>query len=95
LNKYRLSIRANCHILDDQSAIAMVECGAGISIMPELIMETAKSSVDVYPIQPEQHRTLGICSQNRDFMSPAAKVMLKHIKNYVSTLKGSLVEKEK
>ena len=63
--------------------------------MPELILETAKSSVDVYPLQPEQHRILGICSQNRDFMSPAAKVMLKHIKSYVSTLKGSLVDGEK
>lgn len=95
LNKYHLSIRANCHILDDQSAIAMVQCGAGISIMPELILETAKSSVDVYPIEPAQHRILGICSQNRDFMSPAAKVMLKHIKNYVRTLPGSLVKEEK
>ena len=94
LNKYHLSIRANCHILDDQSSIAMVECGAGISIMPELIFETVKSNVDVYPIEPRQYRTLGICSQNRDFMSPAAKVMLKHIKNYVSTLDGSIVGPE-
>ena len=92
LSKYRLSVRANCHILDDQSAIAMVECGAGISIMPQLILETSKLNVDVYPLEPKQYRILGICTGSNDFLPPAAKAMIEHIKTYVSTLKGSIVE---
>ncbi len=92
LSKYRLSVRANCHILDDQSAIAMVECGAGISIMPELILETSKMNVDVYPLEPKQYRTLGICTGSNEFLPPAAKVMISHIKDYVKTLKGSIVK---
>lgn len=83
LNRYHLSIRANCHILDDQSAIAMVECGAGISIMPSLFVETVKCNVDVYPIEPNPSRTLGIACQSKDFMSPASKEMADHIASYV------------
>ena len=92
LSKYRLSVRANCHILDDQSAIAMVECGAGISIMPALILQTSNLNVDVYALEPKQYRTLGICTGSNEFLPPAAKVMIAHIKDYVRGLEGSLVE---
>ena len=89
LDTHSLSIRANCHILDDQSAITMVECGAGISIMPKLFLDTVKNDVDVYPLEPSESRTLGICCNNKDFLSPAAKEMIQHIKEYVSNLEGS------
>jgi DNA-binding transcriptional LysR family regulator len=85
LTNYKLDIRANCHILDDQSALAMVECGAGISIMPELIIKNIVRKVDIYPLNPEQHRTLGIMSLNDDFLSPASTVMVEHIKEFVIT----------
>ena len=83
LNNYHLSIRANCHILDDQSAMAMVECGAGISIMPKLFLKSSKCNVDVFPLQPEQFRTLGIVCSNKEFLSPAAREMINYIKEYV------------
>ncbi len=86
LNKYRLSVRANCHVLDDQSTMAMVECGAGISIMPNLFLKTVSCNVDIYPIQPHQTRTLGISCLNMDFLSPASKEMISHIKKYVSQI---------
>lgn len=84
LNKYRLSVRANCHVLDDQSTMAMVECGAGICIMPELFTKTVSCNVDIYPIQPEQYRVLGICCLNMELLSPAAKEMVKYVKEYVT-----------
>ena len=83
LNKYRLSVRANCHVLDDQSTLAMVECGAGICIMPELFTKTVSCNVDIYPIQPEQYRILGICCLNMEVLSPAAKEMIKYVKKHV------------
>lgn len=86
LNRYHLTIRANCHVLDDQSTMAMVECGAGISIMPELFTKTVSSNVDIFPIQPVQTRTLGISCMNLDFLSPASKEMISHIKKYVSNI---------
>ncbi|MDD6448980.1 LysR family transcriptional regulator [Lachnospiraceae bacterium YH-ros2228] len=81
LTDYKLDVRAHCHILDDQSALAMVECGAGISIMPEMIIKNIVRKVDIFPLNPEQHRTLGILSLNPDFLSPASAVMVAHIKN--------------
>lgn len=83
LNKYHLSVRANCHVLDDQSTMAMVECGAGICIMPELFTKTVSCNVDIYPIQPRQFRILGICCMNMDFLSPAAREMIKYFKEYL------------
>lgn len=80
LDNNRLEIRANCHILDDQSAMAMVECGAGISIMPEMVTKNFQSRVDIFPLDPPEHRTLGIVSLNPEFLSPAATEMVNHIK---------------
>ena len=85
LNNYHLSVRANCHVLDDQSTMAMVECGAGICIMPELITRTVSCNVDIYPIQPRQYRVLGICCANMDLLSPAAREMVKYVKGYVGS----------
>ncbi len=86
LDNYHLSIRANCHILDDQSAMAMVECGSGISIMPKLFLESSRCNVDVYPMEPDQHRTLGIACLNKEFLSPAAREMITCIKDYIESL---------
>ena len=88
LNKYRLSVRANCHVLDDQSTMAMVECGAGICIMPELFTKTVSCNVDIYPIQPQQYRILGVCCLNLELLSPAAREILKYFKNYLGELES-------
>ena len=84
LDTYRLEIRANCRILDDQSAMAMVECGSGISIMPEMVTKNIQRNVDIFPLEPEQHRTLGIVCLNPEFLSPAANAMTEHIREFVN-----------
>ncbi len=86
LDKYALSVRANCHILDDQSCIAMVACGAGISIVPKMLADYTSKKVDVYPLSPEQTRTLGITCLDEQFLSPAANEMITVIKEYIETL---------
>ena len=92
LDEYHLSIRANCHILDDQSAIAMVSCGTGISLMPRLGIVNVPDDIDIFPIEPSQHRTLGICYLSKDFVSPAAREMTRHIKEYVASIGTELIE---
>ena len=37
LKKYSISTERRCHVIDDQSNIAMVEAGLGISIMPRML----------------------------------------------------------
>lgn len=78
-NKYQLKIRSSCHVVDDSSTIAMVAAGLGICIMPKLVMQSIPYDVDMYPLKPSEHRTIGICSLNAELMAPAVKSMYKHI----------------
>lgn len=78
-NKYQLKIRSSCHVVDDLSTIAMVAAGLGICIMPRLVMQNIPYDVDMYPLKPSEHRTIGICSLNAELMAPAVKSMYKHI----------------
>ena len=52
LKKYKISTERRCHVIDDQSNIAMVEAGLGISIMPQMLLRDCKAAVKVYPIEP-------------------------------------------
>lgn len=78
-NKYQLKIHSSCHVVDDLSTIAMVAAGLGICIMPKLVMQNIPYDVDMYPLKPSEHRTIGICSLNAELMAPAVKSMYKHI----------------
>ena len=83
LDEYNLQIRANCHILDDQSAIAMVEAQTGLLLMPRLGLINPPKDVEIYPLYPRHYRKLGIITLSDDFMSPAANEMSEHIRKYV------------
>lgn len=84
LKKYDVEVQSNCHVVDDQSTIAMVESGLGICIMPSLLMSTMRSDVDIYPIEPPEYRVIGICTKKEMIISPAVNSMREHI---ISTLK--------
>ena len=59
LKKYKIGTERRCHVIDDQSNIAMVEAGLGISIMPQMLLRDCKAAVKVYPIEPEEYRVVG------------------------------------
>ena len=79
LKKNHLRIQSNYHVVDDLSTIRLVEKGFGICLMPKLVMQDIPYEVDVYPIQPEACRIIGIAAMNPDFMAPAVRTMYKHI----------------
>ncbi|MCM1159087.1 MAG: LysR family transcriptional regulator [Bacteroidales bacterium] len=84
--KYQLQIRSSCHVVDDLSTIAMVAAGLGICIMPKLVMQNIPYHVDMYPLKPAEHRTIGLCSLNPELMAPAVKSMYKYILKFFKTL---------
>ena len=84
LKKYDVEVQSNCHVVDDQSTIAMVESGLGICIMPSLLMSTMRNDVDIYPIEPPEYRVIGICTKKEMIISPAVNSMREHI---IKTLK--------
>ena len=47
LKKYSLSTERRCHVIDDQSNIAMVEAGLGISIMPRMLLRSCTAAVKI------------------------------------------------
>lgn len=83
LNNYSLQIKTNCHILDDESCLAMVECGMGILIIPRLLVDNVDRNIDIFPIKPEQKRVLGISCLDYNFLSPASIELIDVIKSYI------------
>ncbi len=84
--KYQISIHSSCHVVDDLSTISMVAAGLGVCIMPKLVMQNIPYDVNLYPLKPAEHRTIGICCLNNEFMAPAIKSMYKHITKYFTNL---------
>ena len=78
--------RRRCHVIDDQSNIAMVEAGLGISIMPQMLLRDCKAAVKVYPIEPEEYRVVGLAVQRPASMAPAVEQMFHHIVDYCRQL---------
>ncbi len=81
LKKYGLSTERRCHVIDDQSNIAMVEAGLGISIMPRLLRQCT-ANIKIYPIDPEEDRVVGLAVQRPTAMAPAVEQMFHHIVDY-------------
>ena len=86
LKKYKISTERRCHVIDDQSNIAMVEAGLGISIMPQMLLRNCKAAVKVYPIEPEEYRVVGLAVQRPASMAPAVEQMFHHIVDYCRQL---------
>lgn len=82
LKKYKISTERRCHVIDDQSNIAMVEAGLGISIMPQMLLKNCTASVRIYPIVPEEFRVVGLTVQRPSAMAPAVEQMFRHIVEY-------------
>lgn len=83
MKKNNLELQTQHNIIEDSSIIALVECGLGFSIIPELVLQGIKGNVNVYPIENAPYRMLGIATCKNDLITAATDVMLKMILNYV------------
>ena len=68
---------------DDYAIIAMVECGFGIAILPELTTKHVTRNAAVYPLVPVEYRTICLVSLAPKSEAPAVKQMRKHIIDFV------------
>ena len=93
LHEFDLSVRANCRIIDDQSLIAMVECGEGVSLIPAIQAGYVSAHVDFFPLHPDQYRTLGIITNTGHMPSPAAESMKDTIFSFVASLGRGVLPK--
>ena len=58
---------------DDYAVIAMIECGLGVSIMPELLLKNCSDGVRCLPLDPPASRTIGLCLPDADKACPATR----------------------
>lgn len=59
--------------LEDYAALAMTECGLGMSVMNELVTKGRQNSVVLLPLDPPQSITLGIAVPSIKAASPAVR----------------------
>jgi DNA-binding transcriptional LysR family regulator len=79
LQKYKIDTLSRCRVVDDMSNIAMVEAGIGIAIMPQLILRDCRAAIDIYPVEPQEYRVIGLAVQEAAAMAPAVEQMRQHI----------------
>lgn len=67
---------------DNQSILAMVEQGLGISLVPKLSLYSTKRDLRVLPTVPLLQRNLGVSLLSQNELSPIAKKFLWYIQDY-------------
>ena len=82
--KNDLHVSSRCYIVDDQSMIAMVACGQGLALMPELMFKegAASAGCQVLQLEPAAKRSIGLACLSRGALSPAAKEFVKHAREF-------------
>lgn len=79
LKENNLTVKSNCHVVDDLSTIAMVANDFGICLMPEIVMNDIPYEVDCYPLAEEAYRIIGIATLTPDNMAPAVRTFYNHV----------------
>lgn len=67
---------------DDYATIAMVACGLGISVLPELILQGVTDEVCAVNLEEESYRTIGIAVRAKQTASPATQRFVDFVKHY-------------
>ncbi len=67
----------------DYVAIAMVNCGLGITIMPNLILSGISDCGRAIPLSPRCFRTIGFATNGTSPVSPACRAFLKFVRERI------------
>lgn len=89
LKKNDLRVNARCFVNDDESVIAMVACGQGVAIMPQLILKRYSQFADdvtVLRLEPASSRSIGMACLDKNGLSPAAQQFWNRVRSYAAGL---------
>ncbi|MDO4572752.1 MAG: LysR family transcriptional regulator [Clostridia bacterium] len=70
---------------DDYAIMAMVECGLGVSVLPELVMARSGRRIVKKPLEPHAYRDLGIAVNLGQPPSAAARAFMEHARRFVQS----------
>ena len=71
----------------DYAIISMVTAGLGVSILPELLLRNYSNNTVPVPLEPAQHRIIGMGVPQVKTASPVTRNFMRYIQDYVKTLK--------
>lgn len=80
-----VSVNVKYTTKDDYAVIAMIECGLGVSIMPELLLRNRPAGVRCLPLDPPASRTIGLCLPDADRAGPATRRFAEAACDWVKT----------
>jgi DNA-binding transcriptional LysR family regulator len=80
-----VTLKHSFEVIDDHAIVAMVENELGVSIMPELVLESIPHKLRVLSLEPEQYRMIGIAALSLKELSPAAKKFIEYIKTLLDS----------
>lgn len=83
IEKFKINgMISHCEAIDDASILAIIESGLGVSFLPELVLNHMDFQVNKYSLDPPIYREINLAYRNKTELSPAAKMMLKHIRDF-------------
>lgn len=89
LKKNDLDVNTRCFVIDDESTLAMVACGQGLAIMPELILKgnaDPGAGYQVLRLEPYFSRSIGLACLDRYSLSPAAREFWRRTREFAAAL---------
>ena len=73
------------YFAEDSNIIAsMIECGLGVGIMSELILNRMPYHIVHMPLDPPQYRDIALAVRSNGIPSPAVSRFLEHVQNWVA-----------
>ncbi|MBQ7263484.1 MAG: LysR family transcriptional regulator [Synergistaceae bacterium] len=87
MERHGISMDPSSTAISDTSIVALVRCGFGHAIIPELALTGIEGlkDVEVWPIVPSGTRTLGVLSRRSKLTTPAVKGMIECISQVLSS----------
>lgn len=83
LSSRGISVSADLRVDDDRAIISFAERGLGIGLMPELAIEGSAADISIWPVEPEETRLIGLITQAKIDLSPAAEAMRRFIEEHL------------
>ena len=77
--EYGYKTKSLCHVIDDLSILTMVEAGFGVCILPKMVVDCFNLNVDVYPLEPETYRIVGVSCYDPSCSVPAVQKLYQMI----------------
>ncbi|QQP13908.1 LysR family transcriptional regulator substrate-binding protein [Lysinibacillus agricola] len=75
-----VNLKIEFEMADDQAIIAMVENELGVSIIPELVLQSFQNNVSIHELEREKYRSIGIAVTSLKEISPAALQFIQYVK---------------